>query len=249
MVRPIAVNFLTHSRGIKMLCFFKLIKNIVALKKRYNMSIVKTIRFNYHYFDKDISWKLPVLISKNVNFLKMEGIVSVDDPSSKVLIGFTYENSFQFCENEGKTNWYVAGNVSFGKNVLIGVGSKIVATANGNIRFGDNFAITAESSVISEKNIYFGKNCIVSWGVLVMDQDGHAIMDKSNGNVFNTAEDIIISDKVWLCCNVTVLKGTKIPKGCVVGAGAVLSSEYEAKNSIIVQPSESKIINNIRWFR
>jgi acetyltransferase-like isoleucine patch superfamily enzyme len=47
-----------------------------------------------------------------------------------------------------------------------------------------------------------------------------------------------IGDNSWVGANTIILRGTKIGKNCVVGAGCVISGEYP-DNSIITQKRET----------
>ena len=44
---------------------------------------------------------------------------------------------------------------------------------------------------------------------------------------------ITIGNKIWIGCNVTILKGTIIGHGCVIGANSLLSKHYTEDNRLI----------------
>ncbi len=225
-------------------------KAFSILKSCRGISIYKTLLFNLKYFTFKDAIKLPVLISRNVILSKTEGELTINNQlrTGMVLIGFTFRDSFQFDVNESKTIWNVSGKVIFGDNIFIGVGSKIIVTKNGRLDLGDNFSITAKTSIISEKSICFGKNCMISWDVLIMDHDGHAILNKITKEMCNPAREITFGDKVWIGCRTIIFKGTKVEKGCIIAANTFLNKEIEGENQIIAGYPAEIIKKEIRWF-
>ena len=53
-----------------------------------------------------------------------------------------------------------------------------------------------------------------------------------------------IGDNCWICSNVTILKGTRIGKNCVIGAGTVLSGNIP--DNSIVKSNRSLKVEKIR---
>ncbi len=65
----------------------------------------------------------------------------------------------------------INGIINFNGRRNIGHGSKISVGKDGILTFGQNFNITAESSIVCYNNISFGNNCLLSWDILIMDTD------------------------------------------------------------------------------
>lgn len=124
------------------------------------------------------------------------------------------------------------GVLQFDGTAHIGRGSKIIVATNALMELGDNFAISASSTIVSYKKIVFGRDIQFSWDCLVMDSDTHTIYD-INGNVSNQPKEISIGDKVWICNGCMILKGTIIPSNTVIGAHSVVSGNKYKENSII----------------
>ena len=53
-----------------------------------------------------------------------------------------------------------------------------------------------------------------------------------------------IGDNCWICSNVTILKGTRIGKNCVIGAETVLSGNIP--DNSIVKSNRSLKVEKIR---
>ena len=126
----------------------------------------------------------------------------------------------------------------------IGRGSKIIVAKNALIELGDNFAISASSTIVSYKRIVFGRDIQFSWDCLVMDSDTHNIYNEE-GLISNPPSAIKFGNKVWICNGCMILKGTEIPSNCVIGAHSVVSGHKFESNSIIVG-SPAKIVKKIK---
>lgn len=142
--------------------------------------------------------------------------------------------------------WEVYGNIIFKGRTQFGHGSKISVGKNGTLIIGDNFKISAESAIAAHNRIEFGGNCLLSWEILIMDSDFHCIKDQS-GNKINESKSIIIGDHVWIGCRSTILKGTEIPKNCVIGANSVLNKKLEKEDAIYAGSPVKVIKENITW--
>lgn len=69
----------------------------------------------------------------------------------------------------------------------------------GILEIGEDFNITAETTIVAFTKIQFGNNCLLSWDVLIMDTDFHKIKNE-HGAILNNPEPNIIGDKVWIGC-------------------------------------------------
>ncbi len=161
----------------------------------------------------------------------MGGQVKILNPQfGGIKLGF---NSVGFISSkENKLIWENTGICIFNTSANIGVGSCICC--NGKIEFGKNFSISARSTIIAEKEICFGENCLLSWDCLLMDTDYHPIYSiKDEKNRINPDKEIYIGDNVWISCRSTILKGSKIPRDCIVAAGSLICKEYQISNAVI----------------
>lgn len=117
-----------------------------------------------------------------------------------------------------------------GVNYLLG--GEIRITNPQNIAIGSNSYINGGVLAASENaHIYIGDNCLISYNVH-MRTDMHNYVDKNlliNAQG-HTEKDIVIEDDVWIGYGVQIMPGVTVRKGCVIGAGAILThstNEYE----------------------
>ena len=122
------------------------------------------------------------------------------------LIQIGFEGVGIFDAKYSRSIWQVSGNVIFRGSADIGHGSKISIGKDCTLTLGDNFCITAESSIVCQKEIKFGDDVLISWENLFLDTDFHDVLQ--DGQVINQPEPIIIGNHVWIGCRCTVLKGT-----------------------------------------
>lgn len=131
------------------------------------------------------------------------------------------------------------GTIVFEGTAHIGRGTKIHVANGATLLLGDNFAISASTSINCYNSISFGRDIQFAWDCLVMDSDTHNIYDES-GNRINENRPIVFGDKIWIGCRSTILKGTVIPDGCVIGACSLVSGRKFEENTIIAgSPAKS----------
>lgn len=99
----------------------------------------------------------------------------------------------------------------------IGRGAKLSVGASAQLTIDSHSYVNDGSRIAAQTSVSIGKNCAISFGVTIFDDDGHGF-----GSPPYSAP-IVIEDDVWIGCNAIVLKGVTIGKGSVVAAGAVVS--------------------------
>lgn len=146
----------------------------------------------------------------------------------------------------------VPANFWFGENTLVrmgagvnfGPGVNIIVKENGILQIGDNSYFTSDMHLEVVNKITVGKNCAISWGVTMIDDDHHEVI--RNGNSGNQKNEISIGDHVWVGCNVVILKNTIIGNNCIVAAGSVVKGIFPDNTLIAGNPA--KIVKeNIDW--
>ena len=145
---------------------------------------------------------------------------------------------------KGRSIWDCSGTVIFGGKACLGLGTRI--SCAGKLEFGNNFRLTAHSSIICTDYISFGEACLVSWNCLFMDSDLHKIYDQ-DGDVVNKNRPISIGNDVWVCSNCIILKGCEISDMNVIAAGTILAGQKIHKSSQVIGTHGSIIKENILW--
>ena len=120
-------------------------------------SIPKTLRFNLHYFPLKTALKLPVVVSHRTYLRELYGKVELPEKVERAMVKIGFGDVGHYDRKRSRGIWQVSGTVSFGGKASIGHGSKL--SVRGNLCFGADFNMTAESTIVCAKEIRFGNDC------------------------------------------------------------------------------------------
>lgn len=123
---------------------------------------------------------------------------------------------------------------------IIGRGAVLSAGPGAKISLGEGTYLNDGSQIHASQAVTIGKECAISWNVTLIDNDGHKVGDNA------VSAPISIGDRVWIGCNVTILKGVTIGSGSIVAAGAVVTSSFPA-NSLIGGVPAKLIRSDANW--
>ncbi len=171
--------------------------------------------------------------------LSLDSDVSIQSPDNVCYIGIP------LLGKSTPTNAVTVITVSIGSIVeldgaTIGRGVNLSIGAGAKLAIGNKSYINDGSRVSAQNSITIGRNCAISFGVTIIDDDGHGI------GLPPYSAPITIEDEVWIGCNVTILKGVTIGKGSVVAAGAVVTKSCPPHSLLAGVPA--KIIKQeIAW--
>lgn len=97
---------------------------------------------------------------------------------------------------------------------------EFAAFNGGLLEIGAGTYINYGSNVSAQEHVSIGRDCMIGQYAIIMDADYHDPLDhKAPGNV----APVVIEDDVWLGARVTVLCGSTIGRGAVIGAHAVVT--------------------------
>ena len=206
------------------------------------LSIPRTILFNLIHLPFKQAIRMPIWIANNVRIYNIRGKIILPQKINFAMIRIGYHTIPIMDKSSSHTILNLNKNsiLEFKGTAHIGMGSKINIEEKAKLVIGNNFAISALSSINCYKQITFGNNVQFSWNCLVMDSDTHKIFDKDNQQI-NIDKEIIFEDKIWIGCNCTILKGTHLSSNTVIGSNSVLTNKSYPGNCIIAgQPAEFK---------
>lgn len=110
------------------------------------------------------------------------------------------------------------GYVSIGSGCS--VNRNCVLLGYGGITIGDNVRIAANTSIVAFNHLY-------------MDADTPII---KQGNI---SSGIVIEDDVWIGSGVRILDGVVLSKGCVIGAGSVVTKSVPPNTVVVGVPARA----------
>ena len=217
------------------------IKKLLAIV----LAIPRTVYFNFRYLPFAQAMRLPIWLATNVRVRNMyRGGIVIDAPVRTAMIRMGFHQVDAICIYSLKT---ILNIPKPGRWVLKGVAhvghGAIISCVGGVMTVGDNFAVSGSTSFVCYKEITIGRDVQFAWDSLVMDSDAHKIYT-SDGERMNEDKPIVIGDKVWLACQNTLLKGTKIGSNCVVGACSLLNKAYP-EDGVIIAGSPARVVKQI----
>lgn len=116
------------------------------------------------------------------------------------------------------------GKISIGENAGINDRVSLTAVEGGELIIADNVSFNRGCIVISRKKISIGRDCIFGPNVCLYDHD-HVYDEKHIEKDKFKCDEITIEKGCWIAANVTILRGTRIGEGCVIGAGTVVKGD------------------------
>lgn len=132
----------------------------------------------------------------------------------------------------GDCNRIVIGNET---NIM---GYLLVYKHGGQIDIGNHCWIAADAKVWSAKKISIGNRVLIAHNVNITDNIAHPIDTKLRHldilhirqkgfqeKVDLNEKEIIIEDDVWIGFNSIILKGVRIGKGAIIGAGTIINKD------------------------
>ena len=195
------------------------------------MKIIKIFKSPYYIyrFTRDIIFCILKLGVYNKTWRFHSLPIVQRHSNSKIELG----NKFVACSNP--------------KNNTIGVFQKVMlkTTSPGAIiKIGNNVGISG-ATISSSLSIHIGNNVLIGSGVLITDNDAHALKSEQRNNLACIIQKpISIEDNCFIGARAIILKGVIIGTGAVIGAGSVVTKNVNPFS--IVAGNPAKIIGDVR---
>ena len=130
-----------------------------------------------------------------------------------------YPNTGIIFENHG-------GQLVFEGVANIGNASAISIGSEGLLVLGNHFSATANLKIACYNQITFEEHALIAWETTIIDTSFHKLKGVDGNQKGKTLGSIHIGKNNWIPTRCLVLKGTKTPDNCIVGAGSVLNKDY-----------------------
>lgn len=188
---------------------------------------LRTVYFNYKYLPFCQAKYLPILLYHPGTICgKGSYIIDVDQGKVKfgmLKLGVKNENSILT-----KTGICISnlGKVIFKGSGVIGNGCSLTIGKDAILQMGRNFGITGDVSIHCYENINIGDFFSCSWNVSIDDTDHHKLMDVEHNKEKVETKPIAIGNNVWICQQVTMLKGSNLPDWTIVSSNSLVNKKY-----------------------
>lgn len=140
--------------------------------------------------------------------------------------------------------------ISIGENCQMKDGEFWIEDDNNEIIIGAHTTIQANTQLatIEGCKIVVVEDCMFSSDIVIRTGDSHSIVDADNKRI-NKSADINIGNHCWVGNRAMIMKGTKIPSNTIIGAGAIVSKQFEQENTVIAGIPARIIKENVNWMR
>lgn len=123
----------------------------------------------------------------------------------------------------------LGGNITFGDDVSIMNRCQMASYSLGSIRIGNNCFIGDNVKIDSDKaKITIGDDSLIAEDVVIRASNHGMRVGKLMRLQDNVCRDIHVGHDVWIGRGVTVLSGSNIENGCVIGANSVVRGVVKA---------------------
>lgn len=131
-------------------------------------------------------------------------------------------------------------NIRVGKNVIIY--PNVMFMGEGEIVIGDNTFIQVNTVLYSHKDykIFIGNDVMIAWNSFITTSDHRMTIGRSMIDQGVVSSDVTIEDDVWIGGDASILRGSYIKRGCVIGAKSLVNTVTE-ENGIYVGIPAKKI--------
>lgn len=144
-------------------------------------------------------------------------------------------------------------NVSVSQSLSILIGQNhpnFGKVENSEVIIGKNTSIEQLDYITYNSNTYckIGENCMISYGVLMYNTDGHPVFEKDTKKIINNIEGISIGEHSWIGMHVTILKNSFIPQNSVIGCNSTFTGRKHLQSNCAFAGNPARVIrNNIDW--
>lgn len=102
-------------------------------------------------------------------------------------------------------------------------------------------------TVAEAKNLFIGRNSILSFGIWMRTCDAHLVYDINTKKRTNHSKSIYIGDNVWIGQNALIFKGAEIQSGSIIGAGSVVTNKKIPSYTSWAGNPVRQIKDNVVW--
>jgi acetyltransferase-like isoleucine patch superfamily enzyme len=144
------------------------------------------------------------------------------------------------CSSESSLT--ILGDFEIGPNVHFQLARGAKLTLGGK-KNSSGSGITCNSRIMVEDSLNIGCDCIIAWDVYISDSDWHDVSGVAR------CSPVSIGDHVWVSHGVSVLRGSVIPSGCIIGAKSLVANVFDTENALIAGVPAKVIRNGVEWAR
>jgi acetyltransferase-like isoleucine patch superfamily enzyme len=145
-------------------------------------------------------------------------------------------SSIRIGEGLEMRNWFAANPIGIARPCILATWA-----ANAVIAIGDHVGMSGVT-ICAQRRIDIGDRVVLGANSVIVDTDFHPT-EPSRRYEPGTAQPVVIEEDVFVGMHVLVLKGSRIGRGTVIGAGSVVTGEIPAH--VIAAGNPARVIRAI----
>lgn len=216
------------------------------------------VRYGKSLYEKNsILWVIACKIANRItskitgdsmieNSLIKNSTVSAGDKSNSIKISGGVIRNSRIVITGSNSSVIIGENCVMNYTDIILYGDNAHCFIGKNVTFNSFKTAGTGINVSQNTTLSIGDDSLFSNSIGIYTTDFHKIMN-SDGIQINMDESIQIGKKVWIGMKALILKGSKIPDGCVIGAGSLVAGEIKDKNSVVGGNPIRTLKYNVSW--
>lgn len=137
-----------------------------------------------------------------------------------------------------KAGWPRPAVINHGEIVCGGIvlfpGVRLECLPGGHISIGRGTFLNRNALVVAAQQVIIGRDCKISWDVVIMDTHQHAIGDDPV-----VIRPVLIEDDVRVGARAIILPGVTLGHGAIVGAGSVVTRDVAPRTIVVGNPARA----------
>ena len=237
------------------------LKNIFSVQtdEDFKNRVFKVIKilgleFRFRQYKKIRGKNNKIFIKKNGKLNELKGyipglfiLIRGNDNTIIIEEPFKFVNSVIICEGNSNSI-HIEATKHIYEKLSIDAGHN---WNNRKIHIKKNTAVVEAKLLCwsSNSSIIIGEDCLISWNVVILNNDGHTITRPGSREVINKGSYCEIGNHVWIAQHAFIGKNVKIGDNNIVGAYAVVTKSFNENNSAIAGNPAKIVKQNIEWHR
>ena len=210
------------------------------------MNLFSTIYLNFVTLPFDQAIRFPILIYGKVTIKNARKARLIFHCPLRMGILQIEKNNLGFIDKKRCCSiWNVAGTLHIYGKAGFGQGCCVEVGRNAVLTLGENFNVTGRSTLLCQNSITFGNECLLSWDLLIMDNDWHQVASTVDGRILNPSKPITIGNHVWIGCRSIILKGVSISDNVIVAANSTITRRVDKE--FVAVSSNGVLKENVKW--
>ena len=233
----------------------KLLNKIESFLSKSHINLFKTLYVNLRLLPLKDALKLPIYIYGKCNICNLSGSVKIVGKISRGMIKLGLRQGFFTAPTMGGMLYIQEdGEITFDGPCAFDYNYVIRITNNGKLKIGKNVVFGNDVKICCENSIRIGDFCRIAYCSTFMDTNFHYTINTNNGIIYRKEGSIVVENYNWIGNTSTLMKGTKIPTGCIIASKSYLNKDFikisEGKNCLIIGGAPAAIIkdHNTRIF-